>query len=765
MKSKILSCLSAIICLLAGGATPAFAQGTAFTYQGRLNSGGNPANGNYDLNFTLFNVSSGAGQVGSTYFTPNTSVSNGLFTVALDFGTNFPGADRWIEIAVRTHGTGSSYTTLAPRQQITPTPMAIFAGTAANAAAASSVSANAVTSAGIQDGVITAAKLAAGQVVKTLNGLADNVTLSAGTNVTLTTSGNTLTIASGGVGGAGIWSVNANDTYYNAGNVGIGTTTPSTYGHGGTAKILEVHNSGTTLNSQAHLMLFSGVNNLLDSSMGTVTWAQPGGMAAYIGALTRSSVSNVPAAKLTFGTRNTNDASAQARLTIQEDGGISVAQNSSVFFGGNTRQMLNLYNNGPYNYGIGVQNSTFYQRAATGGAGFAWYAGGSHTNTQNSPGPGGVTLMTVDSSGNLTASGWGSFSAGSNDYGLYVGGGAQGGIFAFSADGDAVAGKTAFGSGVSGYSSDYGNAIYGNSVNGYGVYAVSGSGDGVYGQSSSGSGVTGSSSSSDGVYGSSGKNGVHGISTSATGSGVWGDNSAGGNGVTGTSDVSNGIGVYGRGAHWAGYFQGNVNVTGGLNVGSSFLTVNGAGGEQAYLGGDGLGADIQIGSQNAAVTTVACYNTANNAYMHVNCSSITIFGGADLAEPFQMTDAADEISQGSVVVIDEENPGRLKLSDRPYDTRVAGVVSGAGGINPGIQMQQKGVLEGGKNISLTGRVYVLADASSGAIKPGDLLTTSDTPGHAMKVTNHNQAQGAILGKAMSSLKEGKGMVLVLVTLQ
>ena len=68
-------------------------------------------------------------------------------------------------------------------------------------------------------------------------------------------------------------------------------------------------------------------------------------------------------------------------------------------------------------------------------------------------------------------------------------------------------------------------------------------------------------------------------------------------------------------------------------------------------------------------------------------------------------------------------------------------------------------------MALSGRVYVLADASGGAIKPGDLLTTSTTPGHAMRVTDHNKAQGAILGKAMSALNDGKGMVLVLVTLQ
>jgi hypothetical protein len=69
-------------------------------------------------------------------------------------------------------------------------------------------------------------------------------------------------------------------------------------------------------------------------------------------------------------------------------------------------------------------------------------------------------------------------------------------------------------------------------------------------------------------------------------------------------------------------------------------------------------------------------------------------------------------------------------------------------------------------VALTGRVYCLCDASSGGIEPGDLLTTSDTPGHAMKVTDHARAQGAIIGKAMTRLAQGEtGRVLVLVSLQ
>ena len=164
-------------------------------------------------------------------------------------------------------------------------------------------------------------------------------------------------------------------------------------------------------------------------------------------------------------------------------------------------------------------------------------------------------------------------------------------------------------------------------------------------------------------------------------------------------------------------------------------------------------------------TTSRDLYVSRNATIAQNLSTatLTIRGGSDLAEPFQMSE--ERLPEGAVVVIDAENPGRLKLSDHAYDSRVAGVISGANGIHPGIAMHQEGALEGGQNVALTGRVYVQADANYGPINPGDLLTTSDTPGCAMKVSNHLQAQGAVIGKAMGSLKRGKGLVLVLVSLQ
>ena len=160
--------------------------------------------------------------------------------------------------------------------------------------------------------------------------------------------------------------------------------------------------------------------------------------------------------------------------------------------------------------------------------------------------------------------------------------------------------------------------------------------------------------------------------------------------------------------------------------------------------------------------------TAPGSKLHVAGTTRTgilqITGGSDLAEPFEISDH-ERAPKGAVMVIDDQNPGQLRVSDQPYDKRVAGVVSGAGGLNPGLTLSQEGLTDKGVPVALNGRVYVLADASTGPIHPGDQLTSSDTPGHAMKVSNFQNAQGAVIGKAMSSLEKGRGLVLVLVTLQ
>ena len=136
--------------------------------------------------------------------------------------------------------------------------------------------------------------------------------------------------------------------------------------------------------------------------------------------------------------------------------------------------------------------------------------------------------------------------------------------------------------------------------------------------------------------------------------------------------------------------------------------------------------------------------------------------GLDYAEGFDVTDN-DAVRPGTVLVIDPENPGKLAVSSRPYDRRVAGIAAGAKNLKSGVRL---GADQFDSDVALAGRVYCNVEATRSGIEPGDLLTTSIIPGCAMKVTDYQRAQGAILGKAMEPLERGKtGQILVLVTLQ
>ena len=178
IKATKLACL---FFALSGMLLTAAPMGSSFTYQGRYLEGGNPANGLYEFQFTLYDAVSSGNAVAGPITQNAVPVANGLFTTALDFGNSaFNGDARWLEIAVRTNGSSGSFGTFLPRQKISPSPCATYAATSGSAATVQS-----------------------GQVVKSLNGLTDVVTLSAGTNITITPSGNGLQISATG-GGAGL---------------------------------------------------------------------------------------------------------------------------------------------------------------------------------------------------------------------------------------------------------------------------------------------------------------------------------------------------------------------------------------------------------------------------------------------------------------------------------------------------------------------------------------------------------------------------------
>lgn len=225
---------------------------------------------------------------------------------------------------------------------------------------------------------------------------------------------------------------------------------------------------------------------------------------------------------------------------------------------------------------------------------------------------------------------------------------------------------------------------------------------GVLGVSKNGPGTRGFSEAGPGAYGLA-------LNTSGASAGVVGEARHSGAGVEGRSKNGFGVAAYSTGtavyaeAPRAGFFKGDVEVTG----------------------------DIRLTN-------------------------------ADCAEDFDIIDA-ESIDPGAVMVLSPE--GGLQLSDRAYDKRVAGVISGAGDYKPGLILDQRPTGNPRKPVALMGKVFCKVDAKYGPIEIGDLLTTSDTPGHAMKASDSRKAFGSVLGKALRPWSQGEGLIPILVTLQ
>src|SRR5215467_5627974 len=122
MRSVVLTLVVLVLVAAQAAATPI---GTAFTYQGQLVKSGSPYSGNADGTFRLYDAASGGAQVGSTITITSFSVSNGLFSVDLDFGSVFTGTALWLDIQVRTPPDGG-YTALTPRVRLAASPFAMY---------------------------------------------------------------------------------------------------------------------------------------------------------------------------------------------------------------------------------------------------------------------------------------------------------------------------------------------------------------------------------------------------------------------------------------------------------------------------------------------------------------------------------------------------------------------------------------------------------------------------------------------------------------
>jgi hypothetical protein len=344
--------------------------------------------------------------------------------------------------------------------------------------------------------------------------------------------------------------------------------------------------------------------------------------------------------------------------------------------------------------------------------------------------------------------------------------------------GDAVWGETASGRGVVGVSKADGTGLWGDTDTGRAVVgAVHNNGDAVWGETKAGRGVVGVTSGEGvGVWGVGQQgDGVHGETNSRSwAAGVSGlaVNSDGiGTGVLGRSNGS-GPGVFGQASKDAG-------VTGFLgDPRLQETTVGSEGAKAGVFGASDFGPGVLgYASRNSSAAIVAfgglrasamTYPFAGEFFGKVQVNGdMQVEGdiflpGADCAEQFDFVDAA-RVEAGDVVVIDRD--GALQQSQTAYDKKVAGVVSGAGAFRTGIILDQQQSRSNRLPVALVGKVYCKVDAEYGAVEVGDLLTTSATPGHAMKANDPMKAFGTVIGKALADLPSGKGLVPMLVCLQ
>ena len=262
----------------------------------------------------------------------------------------------------------------------------------------------------------------------------------------------------------------------------------------------------------------------------------------------------------------------------------------------------------------------------------------------------------------------------------------------------------------------------------------------MFGSADNAPAIKGVSSHDDGVQGfasAEGKSGVAGIHSGA-GHGLFGASGSGA-GVLGKSDT--GIGVFGQSnGHTADdHHSGVAGLNDGAGTGVFGRSLRGAG---------VLGRGSPAGHFDADVEVTGDIRLINQ----------------DCAEEFDIVSVSlKDAEPGTVMVLDD--CGALQPSSQAYDKRVAGVVSGAGDFKPGIILGKQASEAPRMPIALLGKVYCKVDARYAPVEVGDLLTTSDTLGHAMKVQDTRKAFGAVIGKALRPLSEGRDLIPILIALQ
>jgi hypothetical protein len=188
------------------------------------------------------------------------------------------------------------------------------------------------------------------------------------------------------------------------------------------------------------------------------------------------------------------------------------------------------------------------------------------------------------------------------------------------------------------------------------------------------------------------------------------------------------------------------------------------------MGGDGSNGEVHLRDGDGVLRTIIAPQFISLRNSDLSVEMVRIDGevgditlsGADCAEFFEAADA-HEIEPGTVLVVDDG--ALLRPCNAAYDRRVAGIVSGAGGLRPGVMLGAVASSANRVPVALTGRTFCKVDARYGAVAVGDLLTSSPTAGHAMTASDPARAFGAVIGKALRAHGAGQGLIPVLVALQ
>jgi len=662
-----------------------------------------------DFEFRLYGVASGGSPLASQT-TSEVEIAAGVFTTQLDFGSApFTGDNRWLEIAVRCPAAGGSFTTLAPRQPLTATPYATYAASTGTAP----WSGLSGIPTGFADGVDNDTLYTAGAGL-TLNGnqfavsttaMQARVTgvCAAGTSIRAVNGDGTVICEVDDNSGGDITAVVAGSGLIGGGSSGAVTLAVSFDGSGSNATVARSdHDHGNVYAPASHT---HGAEQIVSGTIADVR------IAASIAR--DNEVVGLALASGAFAAANHDHIGATWSSNVPGGSGLAVSNSG--------------------NQGYGLSGVSFHALAGTGIAGFGL---GSSNNV-------GVRGLSQSTTGGIGVSG---LADGNTGIGVEGVGG--------------VAGVTGTTDREAGFGGLFENRNLGGGIGVKGKGAT-----GVFGEGTVGA---------YGISNNDGGTGIIGVATKTTGAT---------RGVVASAASVNGIG---------GYFE---NVGGGAAISAtgsgsaldqSVLVARNTNtlhkGYAAYLLADSTDATAYARNQNASgpvlglesgggdfITAVRLEAppfpaTYNRKFRVLNSGEVRSDIGfntpaADFAE---MLPGAADLEPGDVLVIGED--GTLQRSSAAQQSNVAGVYSTQPGFVGGRPLS--GDLPGTVPLAVVGVVPVKASGENGAIRPGDLLTTSATPGHVMRCPNRLECVAAMVGKALEPMPAGdRGTIRILVLLQ